>query len=228
MKIVLVTGANRGIGLEVLKQLARLGHKTILSGRDVGLVEEAQRVLANEGITTDAFPADVGNPQDIHNLVRYLDQHYDRLDVLVNNAGVFLDRGGVVTPPETVLETFTTNALGPYRLIVTLLPLLRRSHDARIINVSSGMGGLTEMSGGYPGYRISKAALNAVTRVFANDLAAEGFSVNSVCPGWVRTRMGGERAPRSPQQGAETIVWLATTANPPNGKFLRDRQEIPW
>lgn len=229
MKVILVTGATRGIGKETVRQLARLGHKTILTGRNADHVRDAQDDLAAEGVITDACPCDVREDKQIRHLADYVAERHGKLDVLVNNAGIFLDGSDSTKADiDIIRSTFDTNVLGPYRMIEALLPLLRKSGDARIINLSSGMGGLTEMNGGYPGYRISKTALNAVTRIFANDLAPDKISVNSVCPGWVKTDMGGERATREVEQGAETIVWLATTENPPTGKFLRDKKEIPW
>lgn len=229
MKIILVTGANRGIGKETVRQLARMGHKTILTGRHADHVRDAQDALAAEGVITDACPLDVRDDNSIAHLVKFMNERYGKLDVLVNNAGVFLDGSdSSKVTPDKISETFETNTLGPYRMITAFLPLLRESADARIINVSSGMGGLTEMNGGYPGYRISKAALNAVTRIFAHDLAADKIKVNSVCPGWVKTDMGGDRATREIDKGAETIVWLATADEIPSGKFLRDKKEIAW
>lgn len=229
MKVILVTGSNRGIGKETIRQLARVGHKTILTGRNADHVRDAQDDLAAEGVITDAFACDVRDEAQVRKLVQYVDERYGKLDVLVNNAGIFLDGSDSTKADiDIIRQTFDTNVLGPYRMIEVLLPLLRKSGDARIINLSSGMGGLTEMDGGYPGYRISKTALNAVTRIFANDLAKDKISVNSVCPGWVKTDMGGERATREVEQGAETIVWLATTEKPSTGKFLRDKKEIPW
>ena len=229
MKVILVTGSNRGIGKETIRQLARVGHKTILTGRNADHVRDAQDDLAAEGVITDAFACDVRDEAQVRKLVQYVDERYGKLDVLVNNAGIFLDGSDSTKADiDIIRQTFDTNVLGPYRMIEVLLPLLRKSGDARIINLSSGMGGLTEMDGGYPGYRISKTAINAVTRIFANDLAKDKISVNSVCPGWVKTDMGGERATREVEQGAETIVWLGTTEKPPTGKFLRDKKEIPW
>jgi NAD(P)-dependent dehydrogenase (short-subunit alcohol dehydrogenase family) len=150
-----------------------------------------------------------------------------RLDVLVNNAGV---EGPAGRAAEVDLEdahrVLETNLFGAWRLAHATLPLLRASDDARIVNVSSGMGQLAEMGGGYSAYRVSKAALNALTRVLAAD--EPGIRVNSICPGWVRTDMGGSGAPRSIEQGADTAVWLATAPEIPNASFLRDRKEIPW
>jgi NAD(P)-dependent dehydrogenase (short-subunit alcohol dehydrogenase family) len=229
MKVILVTGSNRGIGKETIRQLARVGHKTILTGRNADRVRDAQDDLAAEGVITDAMSCDVRDESQVRKLVQYVEERYGKLDVLVNNAGIFLDGSDSTKADiDIIRQTFETNVLGPYRMIEAFLPLLKKSGDARIINLSSGMGGLTEMGGGYPGYRISKTALNAVTRIFANDLPKDKISVNSVCPGWVKTDMGGERATREVEQGAETIVWLATTETPPTGKFLRDKKEIPW
>jgi NAD(P)-dependent dehydrogenase (short-subunit alcohol dehydrogenase family) len=229
MKIILVTGANRGIGKETVRQLARAGHKTILTGRNADHVVEAQKQLAAEGIVTDARTVDIRDEASVAKLVQHVADNYGKLDVLVNNAGVFLDgKDKTRSSVQDIRDTFETNTLAPYRLIQMFLPLLKRSGDARIINLSSGMGGLAEMNGGSPGYRISKTALNAVTRIFANDLAADNISVNSVCPGWVKTDMGGAGATREVEKGAETTVWLATADKIPTGKFLRDKKEIPW
>ena len=229
MKVILVTGSTRGIGKETVRQLARLGHHTILTGRNAQHVTDAQDDLGAEGVITDACPLDVRDDKSVAHLVQFVTERHGKLDVLVNNAGIFLDGSDSKKADlQVIRDTFETNVLGPYRMIESLLPLLKKSGDGRIINVSSGMGGLTEMNGGYPGYRISKTAINAVTRIFANDLAVDKIKVNSVCPGWVKTDMGGDRATREVDKGAETIVWLATAENIPTGKFLRDKQEIPW
>jgi len=228
MKVILVTGSTRGIGKETIRQLARLGHHTILTGRNEKHVTDVQDDLGGEGVITDACQLDVRDDKSIAAAVKFVADRHGKLDVLVNNAGIFLDESGAPGDIQVIRDTFETNVLGPYRVIQAFLPLLKKSGDGRIINLSSGMGGLTEMNGGYPGYRISKTALNAVTRIFANDLAGDKIRVNSVCPGWVKTDMGGDRATREVEKGAETIVWLATADDIPNGKFLRDKQEIPW
>lgn len=229
MKVSLVTGATSGIGKEAATQLARLGHQVILTGRNAAKVRAAQAELAAMGLTVDAFTVDIADATQVAQLADFVREKYDKLDVLVNNAGVFLDtRGKPQDKIEILRQSFEINTLGAYRMIEALHPLLKKSGDARIVNVSSGMGGLTEMNGGSPGYRISKAALNAVTRIFANDLAADKISVNSICPGWVKTQMGGAGASRTVDKGAETIVWLATADKIPNGKFLRDKKEIVW
>lgn len=229
MKVILVTGATRGIGKETVRQLARSGYQTILTGRNASHVTDAQDDLGADGIITDACPLDVRDDKSVTAAAKFVLERHGRLDVLVNNAGIFLDGSDSTKADiDIIRSTFETNVIGPYRMIEAFLPLLKKSGDGRIINLSSGMGGLTEMNGGYPGYRISKTALNAVTRIFANDLAADKIRVNSVCPGWVKTDMGGDRATREVEKGAETIVWLATAPDIPNGKFLRDKKEIPW
>jgi NAD(P)-dependent dehydrogenase (short-subunit alcohol dehydrogenase family) len=152
-----------------------------------------------------------------------------RLDLLVNNAGILMDedRRASEVKMETLRRTMETNFFGPFHLSQALIPLLLKSDDPRIVNVSSGLGQLSDGGGGYPAYSISKAALNMLTAQLAGDLGGR-VRVNSVCPGWVRTGMGGPGAPRSVEKGAESIVWLATSPDPPNGKFIRDRKEIPW
>jgi NAD(P)-dependent dehydrogenase (short-subunit alcohol dehydrogenase family) len=229
MKIILVTGANRGIGKEAVRQLAHAGHKTILVGRNADGVQTAITDLAAQGITSDSFVADVQDDAAVAKLAAYMAEKYGKLDVLVNNAGVYLDgKNSEKTKLQVIRETFEINSIGPVRMIEAMVPLLKKSGDGRIVNVSSGMGGLTEMNGGSTGYRISKAALNAVTRISANDLSGDKISVNSVCPGWVKTEMGGSGATRDVEKGAETIVWLATADKVPTGKFLRDKKEILW
>jgi NAD(P)-dependent dehydrogenase (short-subunit alcohol dehydrogenase family) len=158
--------------------------------------------------------------------------------VLVNNAGVMIDgrswfpRGlpsVFEAKIETLRETMETNVYGALRVTQALRPLLPDTGDgARIINVSSGMGQLCEMNGGHAGYRISKTGLNALTRILADELKDTAIRVNSICPGWVKTDMGGPRAERAPEQGADTIVWLATDPHVPTGGFFRDRKAIPW
>jgi NAD(P)-dependent dehydrogenase (short-subunit alcohol dehydrogenase family) len=181
-------------------------------------------------------PLDVKESANIERLKKHVDREYGRLDVLVNNAGVYLDGNRSGEPSsafdakiETVRATVETNTYGPFQLCQALIPIMRKNNYGRVVNVSSGMGQLSAMGGGWPGYRISKTALNAVTRIFAEELKGTNILVNSVCPGWVRTDMGGPQATRTVEQGAETIVWLATLPDGgPTGGFFRDKQEIPW
>ncbi len=226
--VALVSGANRGIGREVVRQLAVRGVTTILGSRD----EEKGRTAA-EGIDGEVVVRrlDVTDEKGIQNLAHEVEEEFGRLDVLVNNAGVSMDSGrrGVNADLDVVRETLELNLFGAWRLCEAFVPLMQRNNYGRIVNVSSGMGALNEMGGGSPAYRVSKTALNALTRILASELRGSGILVNSVCPGWVRTDMGGSGAARSVEEGADTLVWAATLAdNGPTGGFFRDRRPIPW
>ena len=227
-RIALVSGANRGIGREIVRQLAERGMVAILGSRD----EEKGRAAAEE-IDGDVRvrQLDVTDEKGIQNLARDVEEEFGRLDVLVNNAGVSMDGGqrGVDADLDVVRETLELNLFGAWRLCEAFVPLMQRNNYGRIVNVSSGMGALNEMRGGSPAYRVSKTALNALTRILASELRGSGILVNSVCPGWVRTDMGGSGAARSVEEGADTLVWAATLAdNGPTGGFFRDRRPIPW
>ena len=228
-RVALVTGANRGIGHETARQLAAQGYTVIASARDAAKAEAA--VAAIEG---DVRPLelDVSDPASIDAAVQAVKADPGRLDVLVNNAGVGLDWGVSGTDPDfdKIQETFDTNLLGAYRIAIGLLPLLHASEHPRIVNVSSGMGGVTEMGGWSPGYRISKASLNAVTRILSTELADAGVLVNSACPGFVATDMGGQFGATKPvEDGAAGIVWLATLPDDgPSGGFFRDAKQIAF
>lgn len=174
---------------------------------------------------------DVTDTRSIDRFARFAEETLKRTDVLVNNAGVSLDDGysGFDVPLETLTVTLQTNLYGPLILSQRLIPLMKMNDYGRIVNLSSGMGQLTSMGGGYPAYRISKAALNALSAVLARELSETNILVNSMCPGWVRTDMGGSHAPRSVEEGADTAVWLATLPDGgPTGGFFRDRRRIPW
>jgi len=233
-RVALVTGANRGIGFETCRQLGRRGLRVILSARKAEAGEKAAGIFQAEGLAVEFRQLDVTDIESIDVCVKGIDRDMGRLDVLVNNAGIMLDsskRGESIfqADADLVRNTFEVNTLGPLMVTKSLLPLMRRNDYGRIVNVSSGMGQLSEMDGGYPGYRISKTAINAVTVILARELEGTNIKVNSVCPGWVRTEMGGNNAPRSPEQGAETIVWLATLPDDgPSGGFFRDRKRIDW
>jgi NAD(P)-dependent dehydrogenase (short-subunit alcohol dehydrogenase family) len=234
-RIALVTGANRGLGLETSRQLALQGIRVILTSRDTAKGEVALQVLQAEGLPAEYQPLDVADPQGVQLLADTIEARHGHLDILVNNAGVFpdsQDHGGasvLTAGVDSITRAFDTNTLGPLRLCQALVPLMRRNGYGRIVNVASGMGQLAEMNGGYPAYRLSKTALNALTRILADELAGTGILVNSVCPGWVRTDMGGPSATRTIEEGVETIVWLATLPDGgPSGLFFRDRQPIPW
>ena len=229
--IALVTGANRGIGLEIVRQLTRRGAKPVLTARRAEAGAAAAKILAGEGLSVAFEPLAVDDEQSVRALGERLEASYGRLDVLVNNAGIIAksDAAGIEVGLAAIRETLETNTLGALRVAQRLVPLLERSRAGRIINVSSGMGALGEMEGGHAAYRISKTALNAVTRILAAELAGRRISVNSMCPGWVRTDMGGAEAERDVREGADTAVWLALDApQSSTGGFFRDRQPIAW
>jgi NAD(P)-dependent dehydrogenase (short-subunit alcohol dehydrogenase family) len=228
--MIVVTGGNRGIGFEICKQLASRGAAVILTARKIEAGQEAVEKLAAQKLTARFHPLDVTNYESGVALRDFLDGAVGRLDVLINNAGIISDdeASGLDVKLATVRATFETNTLGPLHLSQTLVPLLKRSGAGRIVNMSSGMGALSDMGGGYAAYRISKAALNAVTEILAAELRGS-VAVNSMCPGWVRTEMGGANAERDVAQGADTAVWLALDAPQDlTGKFLRDRKVIAW
>lgn len=225
----LVTGANKGIGFEVVRELARMDFRVFLGARNVKAGRAAAEKLSKEGEVV-FLEIDVANAESIRRAAEELGSLIDRLDVLVNNAGVLLDedKDALVITPEIFEATLRTNTLGPWLVAQAFVPLLKKSREARIVNVSSGGGQLEDGADGWaPVYCVSKTALNGVTVQLA--AALPKFAVNSVCPGWVRTDMGGENATRSVAEGAATIVWLATDASHDlTGKFVKDRKVIPW
>lgn len=229
-KTVLVTGANRGIGFEVARQLAKRGWRVFAGIRNHARAEAALTKWRAEGLAVEVIELDVSDRRNIEAAAQTLAAETGALDVLVNNAGVYLDQNtrGIDADPEVVIQTLQINTLGPLLLTRALLPLLEKSGAAQVINLSSGMGQLTDMNGWAAGYRISKVSLNAVTRMLAEELKEQHISVNSVCPGWVKTGMGGASAPRSAEQGADTVVWLASGEVSASGGFFRDRKSIPW
>jgi NAD(P)-dependent dehydrogenase (short-subunit alcohol dehydrogenase family) len=230
-KIALVTGANKGIGFEVARQLARKGFHVFLGARNADTGSAAAEKLRSEGAGEVTFlELDVSNPESIGRAAEDLPRQVDHLDVLVNNAGIALDDDENVLKisPETFETTLRTNTLGPLLVSQAFVPLLNKSSAPRIVNVSSGGGQLADGADGWaPAYCVSKTALNGVTSQLA--AALPDFAVNSVCPGWVRTDMGGANATRSVSEGAAGIVWLAGEApQKQTGKFWRDRKVIPW
>jgi NAD(P)-dependent dehydrogenase (short-subunit alcohol dehydrogenase family) len=230
-KTVLVTGGNRGIGREIVRQLARRGFWVFLGARDVGGGPRAAAEEQAQGGRVEFLSLDVSDSASIRAATEELAGRAERLDVLVNNAGIYPDRGAtILTVSRDLLDrTFQTNTFGPVEVTQAFLPFLRRSRAARVINVSSGYGQLDGLSADVPSYCLSKLALNGVTLMLAEALRGEGIAVNSMCPGWVRTEMGGPNAHRSVEEGADTAVWLAAEAPQElTGLFFRDRREIPW
>jgi len=220
------------------RQLAQRDLRVILTSRNPGKGGMALEKLLAEGLDVLFQPLDVVSESSVADLGAFIHSHCGRVDILVNNAGVFLDRHGTedtgvasvfATSLDTLTATLKTNLYGPLLLVQELAPLMKQQRYGRIVNVSSGMGQLSEMEGRSPAYRISKTALNALTRILAAETQGYNILVNSVCPGWVRTDIGGPNAERSVEQGASGIVWAAMLPDDgPNGGFFRDGQPIPW
>ena len=232
--VAVVTGAYRGLGYETCRQLAQAGYSVILTARNPDKGEEAAARLRSQEADAVFHPLDITDEESVKRLREFLVKEYGRLDVLVNNAGVFPDPAPWITDSsvftadlQSIRDGFETNTLGALRLCQTLIPLMEER--GRIVNVSSGMGQLSEMNGCCPAYRLSKTALNAVTRIFADELKESGVKINSVCPGWVRTEMGGKEAPLSVEEGTKGIVWAATLPDDgPSGGFFRHGEPIAW
>lgn len=232
-RIALVTGSNRGIGLEVCRQLAQLDILVIMSSRDRTQGEQAKQLLEKQGVENLVFyPLDVTQEASITQMECFVHKELGHLDILVNNAGIFPDEIGesaLKGSVETLRLAMETNLYGPFRLCQVFIPMMLKNTYGRIVNLSSGMGQLSDMNGGCPGYRTSKTALNALTRLLADELKGSNVLINSMCPGWVKTDMGGTEATREVQEGADTAIWLATLPHGgPSGGFFRDRQAIPW
>ncbi|MFL6336975.1 MAG: SDR family oxidoreductase [Pyrinomonadaceae bacterium] len=230
-RVALVTGAYRGIGLEVSRQLARRGFDVILTARDLSKAAAAADELKREGLKVVPLQLDVTDAQSVEECARFVEERFGRLDVLINNAAILYDdwQRAENANLDTAREAFETNTLGPWRVSLSLLPLLRRGAHPRIVNVSSESGSLASMGGGTPAYSVSKAALNVLTRKLAAELRPSRILVNSVCPGWVATEMGGPDAPRTPEEGAASVVWAATLPDSgPTGGFFRDGEPLPW
>jgi NAD(P)-dependent dehydrogenase (short-subunit alcohol dehydrogenase family) len=229
-RIALVTGANKGIGFEVARQLARKGFHVFMGARNADAGRAATKKLQSEGDAATFIELDVSNPESIRRAAEEFSRQADHLDTLINNAGILLDEDKDILKisQETFETTLRTNSLGQLLVAQAFVPLLKQSNQPRIVNVSSGGGQLADGADGWaPAYCISKTALNGVTSQLA--AALPEFAVNSVCPGWVRTDMGGANATRSVAEGASGIVWLASDApQKETGKFWRDRKVIPW
>ena len=229
-KIALISGANRGIGLETGKQLLELGWNVVFTARNMHEGRPLINKLREKWKSAWFHQLDVSDEQSISDVAEYVEDTCGRLDVLINNAGIMIEKNHKIMNVELddLHKTMATNLYGPLMLTRTMLPFFKDSKDARVINVSSRMGQLSGMEGGHAAYRISKAALNALTIVMAKELEDDGIRVNTICPGWVRTDMGGPNANKSIEEGADTAVWLATADKIENGKFYADREVIPW
>ncbi len=240
-KVALITGANKGLGLETARQLGKQGITVVLASRDLQKGENAAAGLRTEGIDARALKLDVTNTQDYPGAVQFLTENFGKLDILVNNAGVMMGEFGKndtsATSLDTLRTTFETNFFAPVALTQALLPLLKKSHAGRIVNLSSILGSLTLHSDPSSpiyaakslAYDASKAALNMFTNHLAHELRDTNIKVNSAHPGWVKTDLGGDAAPMSVVDGAKTGVALATLpADGPTGAYIHSGKNLPW
>ena len=235
-KTALVTGGNKGIGFAICKGLLDKEFNVFLAARNIDKGKEAIAKLSTEHNSVQLVQLDVTDDESIKNAVENVSQKTDSLDVLVNNAGIYPDLRGagqgvniLTVPRELLIKTMNTNAFSPIRLTQAFLPLLKKADNPKVINVSSGNGQLDGISANVPSYSLSKLALNGATIILADALNSESIAVYAMCPGWVKTDMGGDSAPRTPEQGADTAIWLATEASmAESGKFFRNRTEQPY
>jgi NAD(P)-dependent dehydrogenase (short-subunit alcohol dehydrogenase family) len=227
-RVALVSGGNRGIGLEVCRQLAEAGLTVVLGSRDEERGRQAAEGLP-DGVAVRQL--DVADTASVERLAASIESDFGRLDVVVNNAAISNDDGqsGAEADLDRVKEALEANLFGAWRLCEVAIPYMRREGYGRIVNVSTGLAALEDMGGGSPGYRISKTSLNALTRILASELRGSGILVNAVNPGWVQTDMGGSNANRTVEEGADGVVWAATLPNNgPTGGFFRDRRYVAW
>src|SRR5215831_1786719 len=228
-KTILVTGSNRGIGLEMVRQLSAMGHQVILTARDKSKGEKAAEQLAQQGLKVYFHLLDVTDEKTIADTSAFVQKQFGQLDVLINNAGILHSNAGLLTVSKSsVEEHMAANFYGPLLLIQAMYPLLKKSPEGRIINFATGMASLSNPGGGSAAYRLSKVALNGLTAILSAELHGTNIKVNSLDPGWVQTGMGGSGAPKTVAEGADTAVWLATAENIPTGKFFRNRKAIDW
>ena len=228
-RAAIVTGASSGIGLAIAQMLGEQGYGLTVAARRPEKLEAAAKTLTNQGFDVLSIPADLGEEEAIAGVVKSHEERFGRLDVLVNNAGVLVYDNVLDVDPDTADRFWTINALGPWLLAAAAVPLMRRNGWGRVVNVSTEMASLTRMTVSAPSYRVSKAALNAVTRLLAAELEGSGILVNALSPGWVRSEMGGPDAPRSIEQGCASILWGVDLPDAgPNGGFFQDGAALPW
>ena len=230
-KIAVVTGGNRGIGFFICRGLAEKGVQVVLTARDKKAGDAARAKLHKEGLDVHFIRLDVTDEWSIRNFAGDLKKEFGGLDILINNAAVNIDQGvrGLDADIEILQRTIETNVYGPLSLCQALIPEMKKRGGGRIVNVSSQMGTMSHIRGGNPGYRISKASLNALTLILADEVRDSDILVNAMTPGWVRTEMGGKSAPRSPEEGADTAIWLALQPDTGlTGKFFMDRKVVSW
>jgi len=238
-RVALVTGANRGIGFEIARQLALKKMTVLMGARHAERGMAAQNKLADQGLDAHFIPIDVTDPTTMEAAIGRIKDKFKRLDVLVNNAGIMLDAETRLLELSAILfqNTLEINTVGPLLLSQACVPIMKKNGYGRIVNMSSTLGSLTDIANPdsahaevqSPAYRLSKILLNGITVILAKELRGTNILVNSACPGWVQTEMGGDQAPISPEQGAITPVWLATLPDDgPSGGFFREQQPVPW
>ncbi|WP_375749231.1 SDR family NAD(P)-dependent oxidoreductase [Vibrio sp. HN007] len=224
-KTALVTGGNRGIGKAIVESLAEQGFDVLLACRDV---EEGLQTARSIKGNISVVQLELSEPKKLSRQIKHIDADHPQIDVLVNNAGVLEERNFSNLSSSDLMYSMQVNALSAYELIQFFGNKMAKNGYGRIVNVSSGWGAFSDGLSGPTAYSISKATLNAITKVAAGNYP-NSVKVNAMCPGWVRTRMGGMAATRSPEKGAETAVWLATLDNNgPSGQFFRDKKQIDW
>jgi NAD(P)-dependent dehydrogenase (short-subunit alcohol dehydrogenase family) len=231
-KIAIVTGANRGIGYEIARLLLKEDVHVVAGVRNPGQCERTAAALTKEGGNASAYPLDVNDTRTVRLFIEHVVKQHGMPSILVNNAGIFPESSVAKvedTPTSLWRQTFETNLFGAVRMCREVVPHMKKLRYGRIVNMSSGLGQMSQMTAGSPAYRVSKAALNALTLTLAAELKGTGILVNSMSPGWVRTEMGGPDAPRSVEEAADTAVWLSLLpSSGPTGQFFRDRKPIPW
>lgn len=230
-RIILITGANRGLGAATGIKLSEQGHHVIFTARNSHKLSTLKKQLAHKHSSVDFIPLDVRHPNSITEAYHTIASHYPQIDTLINNAGIYTSDTVKISTinDQEILEAFNTNTLGPLKITQQFLPLIQQSPEGIIVNVSSGMGAIIEMDGGSPAYRISKTALNVTTKLLHHELSGQGIKVNSVCPGWVRTQMGGASATLSIDEGISGIIWAATLKKDgPSGGFFRHGKPLQW
>jgi len=230
-KIAAVTGGNRGLGFQVCRDIAKNGLKVLLTARNSEKGIESEKILQSEGLDVTFFELDVSSAESIDNFVTLVTEEFGRIDVLVNNAAIIPDArsSGLSVEIQELQVSLETNVYGIIQLSQKIIPLMIKNNYGRIINLSSGMGQFADMGSGYLAYRISKTAVNTITKVLANETDSHNIQINSVDPGWVKTEMGGAGASLSVEEGADTIVWLSTQPdNSPTGMFYKKREIISW
>ena len=227
-KNIVITGGNRGIGFGLLENLSQR-HNVIFTARDQKIAEDTLDKIENSGHNINYVTMDVNDIKSVMNAGDQISRICNSVDLLFNNAGILLNEyalPALETPEDSILDTFNTNTLGVLRVCKVIVPLMKKG--GRIVNVSSGMGQLIEMESGSTAYRISKTAVNTVTKILSNELSEKKISINSICPGWVQTDMGGQNATLTVQESVDKIIHFSLGDDFPSGKFLRHGEIIPW